>query len=101
MDVSSKTSWENFVGYAYVRIPTSSAGPVIANGRLQNITTGLSVGTPLYIDTTGNPTNIVPSIGVNGFTSGMAVIFMGVLVKNEAQPSEIDIALFTQVIGTL
>lgn len=101
LDVSSQASWNNFVGYAYVRIPTSSVGPVIANGRLQNITTSYPVGTAVYIDTSGNPTNIVPSVGVNGFVSGDAVIFYGVLVPNEANPSEIDIAIYTQVVGTL
>lgn len=101
LDVSSQASWSAFVGYANVRIPTSTLGPVIANGRLQNITTALPVGTPLYIGTDGNPTNIIPSVGVNGFVSGDACIFLGVLVSNEVNPSEVDIALFTQLIATL
>jgi hypothetical protein len=101
LDVSSQPSWQGFVGYAQVRIPTSTLGPIIANGRLQNFTTALPVGTALYVGTDGNPTNIVPSVGVNGFVEGDMVIFMGVLVSNEANGSEIDIALFTQLIGTL
>lgn len=101
LDVSSQASWSSFVGYAYIRIPTSSIGQVIANGRLQNITTALPVGTPVYIGKDSNPTNIVPSEGVNGFVSGDAVIFLGVLVANEIIPSEIDISLFTQLIGVL
>lgn len=101
LDVSSQTSWNSFVGYAYVRIPASTAGPIVANGRLQNFVTAFPVGTALYIGTDGNPTNIVPSVGVNSFVSGDAVIFLGVLVQNELNPSEIDIALFTQVVGTL
>lgn len=101
LDVSSRSSWQAFVGYANVRIAASSLGPIIANGRLQNITTSYPVGTALYIDTSGNPTNIVPSVGVNGFVSGDACIFMGILVPNETNPSNIDIALFTQRIGIL
>lgn len=101
LDVSSQASWSAFVGYANNRIPTSTLGPVIANGRLKNITISYSVGTALYIDTTGNPTNIVPSIGVNGFVSGDMVIFCGVIVQNEINPSEKDIVLFTQFIGIL
>lgn len=101
LDVSSQASWNNFVGYAGARIPASSPGNVVPNGRILNFTTALAVGTPLYIGTDGNPTNIVPSAGVNGFVSGDACIFMGVLVANEATPSEKDIALFTQVIGIL
>ena len=101
LDVSSQSSWNNFVGYAYIRIPTSTLGQVIANGRLQNITTALPVGTPLWVGKDSNPTDTPPSIGVNGFVSGDMVIFLGVLVQNEANPSEIDISLFTQFIGTL
>lgn len=101
LDVSSQASWSSFVGYAYVRIPTSATGPVIANGRLQNITTILPVGTALYVGIDGNITSTVPSIGVGGFTAGDMVIFSGVLVPNESNNTEIDIALFTQLIGVL
>ena len=101
LDVSSQASWQAFVGYANVRIPTSALGSIISNGRLENITTSFTAGMPLFIGKDSNPTNIVPSVGVNGFVSGDAVIFMGVLVPNEDNPSELDIALFTQVIGTL
>lgn len=101
LDVSSQASWQAFVGYAQVRIPASATGTILATGRLQNITTALPVGTALYVDKSGNPTGTIPVIGVNGFVEGDAVIFMGVLVANEVTPSEIDIALFTQVVGTL
>jgi len=102
LDVSNQASWQAFVGYANVRIATSASGAIIANGRLQNVTTSYPVGTPLYIDTNGNPTNIIPSVGVNGFVSGDMVIFMGVVVANEANPmTEKDFALFTQMVGTL
>jgi len=101
LDVSNQASFQAFVGYANVRIGTSASGPIIANGRLQNFTTSYTAGTPLYIGTDGNPTNIIPSAGVNGFVSGDACIFMGVVVVNETNPSEFDIALFTQVVGEL
>lgn len=101
IDLSDPASWKAFVGYANVRIPESTTGPIISNGRLKNITTALPVGTALYIDTNGDPTNIAPSVGVNGFVSGDACIFIGVLVANEVTPSEVDIALFTQLIGRL
>jgi hypothetical protein len=101
LDVSSEASWQAFVGYANARIPTSSLGPVIANGRLQNFTTSYTAGTALYIDTNGMPTSTIPSVGVNGFQAGDMVIFMGVIVPNETTPSEFDIAIFTQLVGTL
>ena len=101
LDVSTQSSWQAFVGYAGARIATSTAGPVVSNGRIQNITTAIPVGTPVYIGKDSNPTSTIPSIGVNGFVSGDMVIFMGVLVQNEINNTEIDIALFTQLIGTL
>jgi hypothetical protein len=101
LDVSSQSSWTAFVGYANQRIPASALGPIIVNGRLQNFTTAYPIGTPLYIGTDGNPTNIIPSVGVNGFVSGDMVIFLGVLVPNEQIPSEIDIALYTQFVAVL
>jgi hypothetical protein len=102
LDVSNQASWQAFVGYANLRIAPSSEGPVLANGRLKNVTTSYALGTALYIDTNGNPTNIIPSVGVNGFVSGDMVIFMGVVVPNEANPlTEMDFAIFTQLVGTL
>ena len=101
LNVSSQSSWSSFVGYANVRIDTSALGQVIANGRLKNITTILPVGTPLYVGKDGNPTDTIPSVGVGGFVSGDMIIFMGVLVPNETNNSEVDIALFTQMVGTL
>ena len=101
LDVSSDVSVNGRVGYANIRIPTSSLGPVISGGRLENYTTILPVGTALYVGKDGNPTNTVPSVGVNGFLSGDTVIFMGIIVKNETNPSNTDIQLMTQVIGVL
>jgi hypothetical protein len=101
LDVTSQSSWQSFVGYAYVRIPAGGTGPVIANGRLFNITTAYTAGTALYIGTDANPTSIIPSDGVNGFVAGDIVIFLGVIVQNETNPSELDIALFTQFVDVL
>lgn len=101
LDVSNETNVKALVGAANVRIPASSSGPVISEGRLQTITTAFSVGNALYFDTSGNPTNIYPTIGSNGFVSGDWIVFLGVLVPNVANPSETDIQLFIQVIGQL
>ena len=100
LDITNQISWSNFVGYAFVRIPTSSEGQVISNGRLVNFTTALAIGTPLYIGLDGNPTATIPSTD-NGFPSGALAIFLGVIVPNELNPSEKDISLFTQFIDVL
>lgn len=103
LDVTSQSSVNNWIGYANVRIPASALGAVISSGRLKlyTNTNSYALGTALYVGTDGNPTSTVPSVGVNGFTSGDYCIFLGVLVPNEANPSEFDISLFTQVIGVL
>ncbi len=101
LDVTSQASWQAFVGYANVRIPASGTGPVVANGRLMNVVTSYTAGTALYIGTDSNPTSIIPSAGVNGFVEGDMVIFLGVLVPNESNPSNLDIALFTQFVDVL
>jgi hypothetical protein len=103
LNVSSQASVSNMVGYANVRIPVSASGPVILTGRLKLYTNTNSypLGTPLYIGTDANPTNIIPVAGSNGFVSGDYCIFMGVLVPNEVNILEFDISLFTQVVGVL
>lgn len=103
LDVTSQSSVNGLVGYANARIPASATAGVVSNGRLKLYTNSpaYALGTALYVGTDGNPTNVVPVIGSNGFVSGDYVIFMGVVVANEVNPSEFDIALFTQVIGTL
>jgi hypothetical protein len=101
LDVSDNLSVSGRVGYAQVRIATSSEGPIISSGRLKHYTTALPVGTALYVGTDGNPTDIVPSIGVNGFLAGYAVIFIGIIVKSEDNPASKDIQLMTQLIGDL
>ncbi len=101
LDVSDDVSAKGMVGYANVRIETSGTGPVISTGRLENYTTSYAIGTALYVGVDGNPTDIVPSEGVNGFSAGYYVIFIGIVVKNEDNPSSKDIQLMTQVVGTL
>lgn len=101
LDLTNQSNWSAFVGYANVRIPAGTLGQVISNGRLQNVTTSYTAGTALYIGKDANPTSIVPSVGVNGFVSGDMVIFMGVIVPNETNSLELDIALFTQFIDVL
>jgi len=101
-DVSSETSSLAFVGLTNIAIPSAASGEVVSSGRIENVTTGFSVGDPIWVGSTaGTLTNVKPDNGSNGFTSGDFVIFIGVLVKNEFNPSLTDIQLFTQLIGQL
>jgi hypothetical protein len=100
-DVTSQTSVQALVGYAQVRMPASSSGPVISNGRLENIMTSFAVGDAIYIGLGGTLINQKPDVGVAGFVEGDFVVFVGVLVQNQTNPSLTDIQLFTQTIGEL
>jgi hypothetical protein len=105
-DVTSQTSVQAFVGYAYVRIPNASSGSVISGGRLQNLTGYVfSVGDAIYISVGGSLQNIKPvdSGGnpVAPFTSGDYMVFCGVIVRNETNNTQQDLQILTQVLGAL
>lgn len=100
-DVTNETSVNQFVGHAQFRISASSLGPVISGGRLENIVTAFAVGDPIYIGHGGTLINQKPDVGIAGFMAGDWVMFVGVLVKNEFNPSLTDIQLCSQIIGEL
>lgn len=105
-DVSDQTSVQRFVGYAQFRIGANALGPVISGGRLQTLTGySFSIGDSIYISTTGSLQNTKPVDGngnpVAPFTSGDSMIFSGVIVQNETNPSNQDLQILTQVLGVL
>jgi hypothetical protein len=55
----------------------------------------------MYIDKTGNLTDIKPSIGVNSFIAGDFVISVGVIAKNATNPANKDLVISIDVIGQL
>lgn len=102
VDVSDETTVKAMVGYAPLAILNLASGSVVSNGRLENIVTGFAVGTPVWVGATpGTFTDVEPDVSAFGWSAGMFVIFVGVVVKNETNPSNQDIQLFTQIIGQL
>lgn len=102
VDISDETTVENMVGYVVSAIPSSATGQIISGGRLENISSSYATGTPVWIGPTpGTLTNVKPDLSQPGWASGMFVIFVGVVVANEFNPSLTDIQLFTQIIGQL
>lgn len=105
-DVTSQTSVQAFVGYAYNRIPNGMDGIIISGGRLQNLQGySFSVGDAIYISVGGSLQNTKP-IDINGnpiapFTSGDFMIFCGVIVKNETNNTQIDLQILTQNFGEI
>jgi len=102
LDVTDETNVFRWIGLYAQDTVSGATGQVIDNGRLENITTGFSVGDFIYAGSTpGTLINVKPDIGVSGFASGDFVIFIGVLVKNQFNPSQIDLKLVMLNIGQL
>lgn len=101
VSVSDESTVEKIVGMTSMSIPNAAIGSVIDNGRLEDVSIGFSVGTALYWSKTGDLTNVKPEEGIDGFVAGDLVIFIGVVVQNEFNPSLKDIKLMISVIGQL
>lgn len=101
VDVSDEAAVKAIVGVAGDSIPNAASGQILDNGRLQNITTSFAVRSVLYIDKSGALTDQAPEIGTAGFTDGDFVVLVGVVVKNEFNPSNKDLKLMISVIGQL
>ncbi len=104
VDVSDETTVESMIGLTSASIPSAANGQVISDGRLENIPLGLgfAVGDTVWVGTTpGSLTNVKPDITAPGWVAGYFVIFVGVVVQNEFNPSNQDLQLCRQLIGQL
>ncbi len=103
-DVSNEALSEGWLGLAAFRIPSAAIGQVATDGRIQNIPTslGFSVGDPIWVgNTPGTLTNVRPDLTISGWVSGDYVLFVGVVVQNQYNPSAQDIQISRQIIGQL
>lgn len=101
-DVTNQNSVSAFVGIAQFRIPASGNGPVLSNGRLQNLTGfSFSIGDSIWISVSGSLQNVRPSEGVTGFFSGDFVYYVGTLAQNESNFLQQDLIVMPQLIGEL
>lgn len=101
VDVSVESSALSIVGVAAANIPDGSSGNFVSSGKLTDITTTANLGDILFVDQSGGLTNVKPSIGVGGFSSGDFVISVGVVAKNIDNGSLKDLVLNIQVVGQL
>jgi hypothetical protein len=101
VDVANEAVVKAFVGLTSLAIPSAASGLVVSGGRLENAQTGYSIGTPLWINFDGTLTNIQPDTSALGWTTGMFVFFVGIVVQNEFNSSLQDIQLFPELIGQL
>ena len=103
LDVTSEASVQALVGMTSVQagIPSGATGSVVDNGRLENVTTSFSVGDAVYAGKDTPLTNVKPDLTVGDWAEGDFVIFLGVVVKNEFNPAQLDIKLMISLIGQL
>lgn len=104
MDVTDEVKVEAFLGLTSTSIPSSASGLVTSDGRIENIPLGLgfAIGDAIYAGLTpGSLTNVKPDLSVIGWNAGYFVIFIGVVVQNQFNPSNQDIQLFKQIVGQL
>lgn len=104
VDVSNEATIESWVGLTLQAIPNTNAGVVVNGGRVLNISLGLgfAVGDAIWVgNTPGTLTNVKPDLTVIGWSPGYYVLFVGVVVKNAANPSLQDLQISRQIIGQL
>lgn len=104
LDVSSESLVESFIGLTADSIISGASGQIVSDGRLENIPLGLgfSIGDTLWAGVIpGSLTNVKPDLDAPGWTIGMFVVFIGVVVKNEFNGAQQDIQLSRTIIGQL
>jgi hypothetical protein len=101
VNVSIENEVVNIAGVASQSIPTASAGVFLSSGKIEDITTTADFGDFIYISKSGNFTNAKPTIGVGGFLASDFVISVGVVAKNESNPTLKDLIINIDVQGQL
>jgi hypothetical protein len=103
-DVTVEALSEGWLGLTDAAIPTTATGQVVTDGRIQNIPSGLgfALGDPIWVGPTpGSLTNVRPDLTAPGWSTGYYVLFVGVVVQNQFNPSLQDIQVSRQIIGQL
>jgi hypothetical protein len=103
-DVSDEALSEGWIGLVEDLLPSTAYGQIATDGRLQNIPSGLgfAIGDPIWVgNSPGALTNVRPDLSGLGWASGDYILFVGVVVQNEFNPSIQDIQLSRQIIGQL
>ena len=106
VDVTSDSSVAGIIGVIIADTVTTANGLVLDAGRLENITTPFSIGDAIYVNTDGSLMNVRPDIGVqygtaSTFAQGDYVVFIGVIVQNQFDPTKIDLKVYLDVVGQL
>ncbi len=102
VDVSVESEADSVIGLVKDSIINDgNSGQVATDGRLKNISTSAVFGDAIYIDKAGALTNVKPSDGVAGFTTGDFVVKVGVIAKNRDNPLNKDIIINVKTVGQI
>jgi hypothetical protein len=101
-DVTNESTVETFVGLTSTSSISGASILINSDGRVENIPSslGFSIGDALWVGLTpGSLTNVKPDLATPGWFAGYFVIFIGVVVQNQFNPSNQDIQIFKQIVG--
>lgn len=101
VDPSNEAHIDGFAGLTVEDVAPYTSGEVISIGTITNISTSASFGDAIYLSKTGDLTTTKPSVGVAGFIEGDWAIKIGVIVKNEVNPTQKDLLVNIQFLGQL
>ena len=76
-------------------------GVFVTSGRVKNLSVSFAHGDSIWLSKTGGLTDVKPSEGVGGFVEGDFVVMLGVIAKNEDNPSLKDLILHIDIMGQL
>lgn len=89
------------IGLVSADIADGASGTIVTAGKVTDITTTATFDDIMFVSKSGSLTNVKPDIGVSGFVAGDFVIAVGVIAKNESNPSLKDLIVNIQTIGQL
>lgn len=101
IDVGVEAEAFSAAGVVLETIANGASGDIINSGKITDITTTAVLGDVVFVSKTGGLTNVKPSIGVSGFVAGDLVIRVGVIAKNEDNPSLKDLIVSLAIVAQL
>ena len=101
VDVSIESEILSVSSVAAEDIPNGELGKFVVGGVVTNLSTVLDFGDTIYISKSGGLTDTHPSEGIDGFVSGDFICRLGVIAKNNENPTLKDLIVTIYIIGQL
>lgn len=101
LDVSTEDSALRVVGLTGQSINPGATGVVVTSGRMLDVPLPFNIGDYVYVSKSGGLQSTLPSPDVDGFVSGDYIIRVGVMAKNDSNPSKKDMFVNISIIGQL